>query len=491
MQQVFHILKKDIRHLRWEIALVFLVAALYALAFSMRVSAAGLVLYLLPLTGGLIIGRAIHAEPLPGDRQFWITRPYRRGSLLVAKLLFVLLFVNLPLLVADLAIAIAYGFSIPDVIPALLWRQVLATGAFVLPVAAVATVTESLVEMLLILVAVVAITIGTTFFHSIQPDWSWAPLVWIETLSSIAVLTAVSALCIGWQYARRRTVINRTAIAGAWVVAAFVCPMIPWSAVYRVQSVFSRSDVDPSAVQVAFNRSRPWLSAVAPDKGGQVHFEFPAVVSGIPARLTPVFDGVTLEIEAPGGRVWQSGKSDTTKVSTQGTVTSIETSLPRDFYDQVKQRPVKIRGSLYVTLVGDQQEAEVPIGGQPARVPGGGVCTANQRAAGGIAYNLECYFAFRQPPGWLSAGFIQQESVMQWPPNYSPFPAEAELNPMWMARAFSLREPGREQELRAVRVVLTRPVAHVRRDFEFDGITIPKLSSTGNVKVPIPPQHRP
>ena len=36
-----------------------------------------------------------------GDRQFWITRPYRWQSLLGAKVRFVLVFLNLPMTVAD------------------------------------------------------------------------------------------------------------------------------------------------------------------------------------------------------------------------------------------------------------------------------------------------------------------------------------------------------------------------------------------------------
>ena len=57
----------------------------------------------LPLVAWYLIARLIHAETLPGDRQFWITRPYRWQSLLGAKVLFVLVFLNLPMTVADAA----------------------------------------------------------------------------------------------------------------------------------------------------------------------------------------------------------------------------------------------------------------------------------------------------------------------------------------------------------------------------------------------------
>ena len=51
-----------------------------------------------------LCARLIQAEPIPGDRQFWITRPYEWSSLLGAKLLFVVVCIGIPLLAADASI---------------------------------------------------------------------------------------------------------------------------------------------------------------------------------------------------------------------------------------------------------------------------------------------------------------------------------------------------------------------------------------------------
>ena len=40
---------------------------------------------LLPIAAWVLIARVIHAEALPGTQQFWLTRPYSRGSLLAAR----------------------------------------------------------------------------------------------------------------------------------------------------------------------------------------------------------------------------------------------------------------------------------------------------------------------------------------------------------------------------------------------------------------------
>ena len=123
MGQAIHIFKKDVRHLRFEIAIAITVAALFAFietkhalwpvdAVYSDTPASYLALLLLPVAWWTLIGRAIHDEALPGDRQFWITRPYSWRSLLGAKLLFIFAFINLPMLVAQMVIVHAYGFSL-------------------------------------------------------------------------------------------------------------------------------------------------------------------------------------------------------------------------------------------------------------------------------------------------------------------------------------------------------------------------------------------
>jgi len=49
-----------------------------------------LVLFILPLTWWALAARVIHSEALPGDRQFWLTRPYRRQPAGARKALFII-----------------------------------------------------------------------------------------------------------------------------------------------------------------------------------------------------------------------------------------------------------------------------------------------------------------------------------------------------------------------------------------------------------------
>src|SRR5688500_7485600 len=99
MRQALHILKKDAFYLRREICLVVAMAAMFAFFPNALWTE-----LLLVIAAVYLIARLIHAESIPGANQFWITRPYRWQSLLGAKLLFILAFVNLPICAAQLAI---------------------------------------------------------------------------------------------------------------------------------------------------------------------------------------------------------------------------------------------------------------------------------------------------------------------------------------------------------------------------------------------------
>ena len=113
MRQTWHIFLKDARRLRYEVIVMLALTAAYAWSQghsgpiptmrTLRLMQAANILraYLLPMAWWFLASLAVYGESLPGNRQFWVTRPYRWTSLLGAKLLFLVAFVSLPLLLAD------------------------------------------------------------------------------------------------------------------------------------------------------------------------------------------------------------------------------------------------------------------------------------------------------------------------------------------------------------------------------------------------------
>ena len=120
MRQALHIFYKDIRQFRYDVILTLVLTATFAWYTGHRTPLLGfqtdrlnvvadLLGLLLPFAWGYLVARAIYGEPLPGDRQFWVTRPYRWKSLLGAKVLFIAAFVTLPLLLSDCVILSLQG----------------------------------------------------------------------------------------------------------------------------------------------------------------------------------------------------------------------------------------------------------------------------------------------------------------------------------------------------------------------------------------------
>lgn len=229
MRESLHIFRKDARHFAIHIALfialVFASGAALIGASRAKVqspsSAAveqigGLMLIAVPVYAWFLIAMAIHDEPLPGDTQFWTTRPYRRSSLVLAKVLFVLAFVNLPLLVSDIALISFHRLWGPSLIPDLLLKQVVVSLWLILPAFAIAAVTRGLAQFVLFLVlcaigVVLVAMIPPSFMHTgigvSAISWRWI----IPFASALLVLAALIA------YTKRRIFVSRVIVALAFL----------------------------------------------------------------------------------------------------------------------------------------------------------------------------------------------------------------------------------------------------------------------------------
>ena len=191
MWQALHIFKKDVRQFWFEIAIVLFVTAAFAFIGARRGSwlddpganrsvAWSMVQLMLPLAWWILIARVVYGDILPGDRQFWITRPYRWTSLLGAKLLFIAVFVNLPLLAADVIIIRAYGFAPAEEIQGLVWKQILCTLVFLLPVAAVCAITSGFFQLLSVaFILLVGVLVWNVVIPGFTPGATGGVLDWI------------------------------------------------------------------------------------------------------------------------------------------------------------------------------------------------------------------------------------------------------------------------------------------------------------------------
>jgi len=469
MRQAFHIFKKDVRQFWYEIAAVLLLLIKFAYdelketGFVININNLSLWSPLLVVAWCLLIVRVIHAEALPGDRQFWVTRPYDRRSLLAAKILFLLTFISLPLLLVQAVIVVANGYALPA--GGLLWSQILLLLVFVLPAAALASVTATLPQFMLSALAVFAGILAI-------PMWSTAtaydsrvgiteapfvnnlgPLDWIRVCAIVATILLVAVPILILQFMRRKTTVSRIIAITGTVLGPAIPLFLPWGALLALQS---RANPIPS-LHIELDRSKS-LSA-APFGTGIA--DLPLSVAGLPEGTELKCDAASVVIDAPQGVRWRSGwipAIQTAPLKPSGCVVRVLLKkFPFSPLDSAWSQPVKIRASLYLTLFGNKRSAPLPTSALKVAIPGLGQC-----GFPGV-HDLVCGSPFRWPArlAWTH-GDDNLDQPFSNSLSYSPFPAALHITPI---ETFSAKVQAWYGT-----IALEDPLAHFRYDVEANGV---------------------
>jgi hypothetical protein len=477
MHQALHIFKKDVRYLRYELSLVVFFTCAFA-AMHLRAAHNGFLndawLPEIFLFIGLatLIGRLILAESITGDRQFWITRPYRWKSLLAAKLLFILTFVNLPILLAQLFILMADGFPLASNLPGLLWSQVLLL-LFSLPFVAFATL-SSIKPYQLILFAVV---IGVYGLAEGQPAGTLAGVTWVPASFALVVLFATAVAILLIQYKSRRTVFSRWLALGGLLVSGCLFVGLPFPVVYAVQSRLSKEPALGSSIQMALGQTPAQgfgLSVLRP----KVELHVPISVQGIPDGTEIQPDAFRISFDSPDSRRTELDAPDcrdfkrATLGPTAATISLLCYADP-EFFNRERNQPLTVNAALYFTLFGNARSQTIPLSDRPATALDGLQCYVDNVRA---EWDVYCRSAFRWPARMVSAklGHTDANSFEQ-AVSYSPFPANLNIEPVetrW-ASAFA---SGPAPLVRDVTIVTEEPLTHLRRDFEARGVKLIDLA---------------
>jgi hypothetical protein len=397
MNQVLHIFRKDVRHLWREIAVWFaLVIAFTRLLINQwnppsSIASGPIALYeilglsasLAPLALMFLIARAVHGEALAGDREFWTTRPYRWKKLLAAKVLFVIVFVNIPLLVAHATMLAIAGFHPFTFLGGLLWLQVVWTATFILPIAGLATVTRGIGQMFLALLFVGLFEIVFSALRGAMPNSAFPEpsTSFYFSLISIAAITVIIL-----QYSLRRTTQSRFLIAG--LAAALVVILV--ATPYR------------SLIAHAYPRQTdfPVKLSLLPARG--VHYNLsdriPLLVtfnlSGFPKDTFLELDGATLHLNNASGQHWDSRwQSGNTMIFPDFAVLQTDVELTQEALNRLKSSPMSGDLLLAVTLYHDQNQRPFVIPRGEFDMPGLGRCDTGL----GTISALSCQIPIRRP----------------------------------------------------------------------------------------------
>ena len=389
MNQVLHIFRKDLRHLWMEIAISWCALVIYVWQANEQWNPENmfepryfsqfteqLVLVLLILSWWVLLIRAIQDERLVGDRQFWVTRPYRWVELLSSKILFVLLVIHIPLLIAQLILLKLAGFTALPYLGGLLSMHVGLLTLLILPVAVIATVTSTFVRVILFGFIVVLYVIGSSWLSSIVPESALSHANAIPGAIQGVIFLLACAAVILIQYARRWTLVSRGVIVVAVVLTLLIEVATPYSALIA-RAYPARLE---TPVKIVLNPTKPEKPVMPvppppPKPPKKVNIAIPLLASPVNSNEVIVIQGARIDIELPDGNHWR------TKWQPQlGTAwipdspASASFAMPTELFDRIKSAPVKINIEFALSVLrrGEQWQLVAQDGLFP--VPRFGLC---------------------------------------------------------------------------------------------------------------------
>ncbi|MGJ5816389.1 hypothetical protein [Paludibaculum fermentans] len=472
MRQAFHILKKDARFLRLEISLLCVLSMFYGWAAT-RMANSIPIQVVLGIAAAYVIACLVHAETIPGNQQFWVTRPYRRSSLMVAKLLGLLLFVNLPILAARLYVLGRSNFPLTDAVGALMWSQLLLFLGGMLPVAALAAVTSGLVPFLFTVLVLVAVVLGVD--ASIAPPSASAVRLtlsasqWVWNSIVVLTLVSLSVPVLLLQYRARRTWLSRWVIGCVVLggIAAYV--YVPWPVAAAVQSRLSPRRYPEGAVELRMEpEARRFFERGMMRQGG-VQVDVPVAVRGLGPDVEVIPDAVSLTFQRADGRIWSTGPYGYAAIAKQApgqgdALLNADVDLPQEFFDGAVRQRVGLKAVYYLTLFGSGQASTIAAQSTPVPVSGGLQCWL------GAFHMLTCASMYRWPNRIVYAQFGGGLVPFTRAISYSPFPAGMNLY------SFEVRQVSSTPGAQKVTIVQKEVLAHLRQEFVVEDFPLRRMS---------------
>jgi hypothetical protein len=401
---IWHIFKKDLK-IMWPFALLvaavhWIVPLLATIGFTggrgKVQNILGVLVLAGPLASGLLVAAAVQLDAVPGVRQDWLVRPIRRRDLMLAKILFAALAVQLPILAANLTALLISGVPLRLSMVSAVEHSIMQMLVINISFIALASLTRNFLEFLtggvaLGVFAAVADLLGRDTL-SVEPIYQSGP-GWVLNLSAYIVMAAGALLVLSLQYFSRRTVASGIVSAGV-AVGFFLAWSMPWNFVFAIQRSVSSDPASSRAIAVnfapdagKFQRPAGGLTpedAVAVLRRGQgevtVPIYLPVRVSGLPPDSAIQMDHAAVRI-MDDGRVYRLEQQPwNTRHEGAGNESNTVYPLiavPEALFERIKGRRTQVEVDYWLTLAELSSSHMFPAIGGEAQIPNAGRCLTN------------------------------------------------------------------------------------------------------------------
>lgn len=405
LNQVWNIFRKDVRHQWIEILISLVLLVGFARAQMVEWSrtfngaiafgvggmiygiVGGLAVPLLPLSWMFLIVRAVHAESLAGDRQFWVTRPYDWKQLLAAKILFVVVFVNVPFFLSHVFLVYKAGFHPTHYLAGLLWLQLFWMFILLLPTAALAAVTRNVGHMLLALLFVGVFTTAYSMLTAAVPNSSFSDSAGFVDIP-LNIVAAIAVVLL--QYSLRRTAQSRSLIAGLAIALILILVATP----YRRLIARAYPPAENSfPLQLSLTKAPTEIHYT---QRNQVPITIQFLISGLPQNSFVKLNGYMLTLRNSSGQYWDSHwQGHDEMFFPEDWILTPGLAIPKDQLDKLSSSPITGDLLLAFTLYRDRDPRPFVVPRGEFIFPDLGFCTTPDPNS---SFNsLSCRIALRRP----------------------------------------------------------------------------------------------
>jgi hypothetical protein len=452
MNQTLHIFKKDAGY-HWPEILISLAllglstrqelhpweheSALYSLSLAFSLLAGR---YVTPVTivfWVFLIIRVVQDESLVGDRQWWVTKPYEWWKLLAAKLLFIFIFISVPLFHVQLLLLHQFGFPILANLPAVVLSQLAFYFVLFLPAMFLASLTKSFGQLLLTVGCILAVAAGIAWLASKIPsgDIENPPAI-VEHFQSILLWGSFLVILV-WQFARRRRWISAAAFLAILAANALISMVVPNAKTMEEKYAHVETQTAPAKIVLmqptdATGGRNTSLSLAATS---DVRVNVPIAVSGVVSGKMVMVDAMKISAGSAEESKWSRGwQYQHVEIWPEDQTKELTYEMGRKEYQQIKSKPLNLQIELGLAEYQEADARILPMSAGKFVDDTLGVCRVYTEGISAV----ECLKPF-QAPGFMATfdpqkspcsanqrfAFIPEELVFHaWGySNYDTFPA--------------------------------------------------------------------
>jgi hypothetical protein len=290
-----------------------------------------------------------------------VTKPYLWWNLLAAKILFIFVFISVPLFHVQLLLLHHFGFPILQNFSVLLLTQVSLYLVLFLPVLLLASLTKSTGQFFLTIAGIVAVLFGIAWLATKVPSSGAENLPPIVEQLQTTLLWASVIAALVWQFARRRRWVSGGAFLGALAVYFLIGVLVPNAKI--IEKKYPRVEAQTSPAKIALadpvdaagaRNPGPWPDAV-PD----INLYIPITVSGVAPGTMLMVDVMRITTDSAEHAKWTSGwKHQQVELWPEDQLKTLSYQVSRKEYEKIETKPLNLHIELALS---EYQEADTRV----------------------------------------------------------------------------------------------------------------------------------